>query len=112
MLKSFAVGVAAFLLGVVATKLNRVLLGPMWLLDDIVLSIFAGLIVLWYERLRIRDFRQRLMLAYQTNHQLQTLGYAALVQQDEHLGTIIRSAVERTDLILKEVQTETRTLTH
>src|SRR5689334_19793830 len=84
-LKSFAVGVAAFLLGVVATKLNRVLLGPMWLLDDIVLSIFAGVIVLWYERLRIRDFRQRLMLAYQTNHQvrneLQTLGYAALVQQ-------------------------------
>jgi hypothetical protein len=115
-LKSFAVGVAAFFLGVAATKLNRVLQGPLWFLDDVVLSIFAGLIVLWYERLRIRDLRQRLSLANQMNHQvrneLQTLGYAALVQQDEHLSTIIRNAVNRIDLILREVLTETGRLPH
>lgn len=115
-LKSFAVGIVAFLLGVAAMKLTHVLHAPMGILDDFLLAIVSGLIVLWYERLRIRDYRQRLILANQMNHQvrneLQTLGYAGLVQQDEHLGSVIRNAVDRIDLILREVLTETGRLPH
>lgn len=86
------------------------------MLGNGVLSIFAGLIVLWYERLRTHELRQRLIMAREINHQvrneLQTLVYAALVQQDEHLGTIIRSAVERIDWTLKEVLTEPGTVSY
>ena len=84
-LKSLAVGVAAYLLGVAAAQLNRVLHGPLGMLDDIVLATFAGLIVLWYERLRTRDLRQRLIMARQINHQvrdeLQTVVVSAAVQK-------------------------------
>ena len=116
-LKSFAVGIVAFGLGILADWLSRDVLHGMWMmLGNGVLSIFAGLIVLWYERLRTHELRQRLIMAREINHQvrneLQTLMYAALVQKDEHLGTIIRSAVERIDWTLKEVLTETGTVSY
>ena len=111
LLKSLAVGVVAFLLGVAADQLNRVIHGPLGILDDIVLAIFAGLIVLWYERLRTRDLRQRLIMARQINHQvrdeLQTVVVASAAQEDEHLGTIVRRAMDRIDGSLREVLTET-----
>ncbi len=101
-LKSLAVGVAAFLLGVAADQLNRVIHGPFGKLDDIVLATFAALIVLWYERLRTRDLRQRLIMARQINHQvrdeLQTVVVSAEMQKkDEHLGAIVRQAMARID---------------
>lgn len=116
-LKSLTVGVAAFLLGVAADQLNRVIHGPLGILDDIVLAIFAGLIVLRYERLRTRDLRQRLIMARQINHQvrdeLQTVLVSAAVQKkDEHLGAIVRQAMERIDGALKDVLTETGSLAH
>ena len=117
LLKSLAVGVGAFLLGVAADQLNRVIHGPLGILDDIVLAIFAGLIVLWYERLRTRDLRQRLIMARQINHQvrdeLQTVVVSAAAQKkDEYLGAIVRKAMERIDGALKEVLTETGSLAH
>ena len=113
-LKSLAVGLAAFLLGVAADRLNRVLHGPLGILDDLVLAIFAGLIVLWYERVRTRELRQRLIMARQLTHQvrneLQTVVLAAAAQKDEHLDTIVHNAIDRIDGILKEVLTETGVL--
>jgi hypothetical protein len=111
-LKSFAVGIVAFSLGTLADWLSRDVLHGAWrILDDIVLSIFAGLIVLWYERLRTRELRQRIITARQINHhvrnELQTVVYAAEVQKDERLGTIVRNTMERIDWTLKEVLTET-----
>ena len=114
LLKSLSVGVSAFLLGVAADRLNRVRHGPLGILDDVVLAIFAGLIVLWYERRRIRDLRQRLNMARQMNHhvrnELQTVVYAAAAQKDEHLATMVSNAMERIDWGLKEVLTETGSL--
>ena len=115
LLKSLAVGVAAFLLGVAADQLSRVLHGPFGILDDIVLATLSGLIVLWYERLRTRDLRQRLIMARQINHQvrdeLQTVVVSAAAQKkDEYLGAIVRRAMERIDGALKEVLTETGSL--
>lgn len=117
LLKSFAVGVVAFLLGVAANWLSRdVLYGAWMMLGNGVLSIFAGLIVLWYELLRTRDLRQRLIMARQTTHQvrnaLQTVVLAAAAQKDEQLGTIVRNAMDRIDGVLKEVLTEPGSLAH
>lgn len=115
-LKSFAVGFVAFALGIFADWLSRspftpgVLHGPLGYLDDFVLAVFAGLIVLRYERLRTRDLRRRLVLTRDVNHDvrndLETVVRAAAVQSDARIGHIIRHAVERIDWTLREALRE------
>jgi hypothetical protein len=109
-LRSLSVGATAFLLGIGADRLSRILPRPWGFLDDILLSILAGLIVLWYERLKMRDLRKRLIITRQMNHSvregLQTVVCAAEVQKDQLLSTIVRNSLDRIDWALKEVLTE------
>ena len=107
-LKPFGIGVSLFILGVSSDWLSRNFLDTSWkILDDLVLAGTAGGIVLWYERLRTRALLQRLLLVSEMNHHvrnaLQAVIYAAAVQKDEQLSTIVRDAVERIDWALREV---------
>jgi hypothetical protein len=107
-LKPFAIGVSLFILGVSSDWLTRNFLDSRWkILDDLLLALIAGTIVLWYERLRTRSLLQRLVLVSEMNHHvrnaLQAVIYAAAVQKDEHLSKIVYDAVERIDWALKEI---------
>ena len=108
--KSFLVGLAAFFLGVGADQLNKLIHGPLGVLDDFLLAIVAGVLVLWYERLRTRDLRRQLTIATNLNREvrqdLQTVAVAASVQADKKIGSIIRNAVDRIDSTLREVLDE------
>jgi hypothetical protein len=111
-LKSFAVGVVVFAMGVLANWLSRDVLTAKWqILDDLLLAGVAGVIVLWYERLRTRALLQRLLIIREMNHHvrnaLQVVIYAASEHKDEHLAGLLRDAVERIDWALKEVLPET-----
>jgi len=111
-LRPFAVGVAVFALGVSANWLNENVLISEWkTLDDFILAIVSGAIVLWYERRITRVVLQRLLIVRAMNHHvrnaLQVVTYAASTQKDAHLATVVRDAVGRIDWALKEILPKT-----
>lgn len=107
-MKPFAIGVGLFLFGLSSDWLCRNFIGSGFrVLYDFVLGVVAGLIALWYERLRTREFIERLIIIREMNHHvrnaLQVVAYAASTQQDRHLAMMVRDAVARIDWALKEV---------
>jgi hypothetical protein len=110
-LRPFAVGVSVFLLGLCANWLSQNVLPSRWhILDDLLLGVIAGVIVLWYERLKTRALLQRLLIIREMNHHvrnaLQVVIYAASAHKDEDLAEQVRDAVRRIDWALKEVLPE------
>ena len=85
----------------------------MKILDNLILAVVSGAIVLWYERRITRATLQRLLIIREMNHHvrnaLQVVTYAASTQKDEHLATVVRDAVRRIDRALKEVLPRTKT---
>jgi two-component sensor histidine kinase len=110
-LRPFAVGALVFILGLSANWLSQNALSSRWhILDDLILGATAGLIVLWYERLRTRALLQRLLIIREMNHHvrnaLQVVIYAASAHKDEDLAEQVRDAVRRIDWALNEVLPE------
>jgi hypothetical protein len=110
-LRPFAVGGIVFILGLSANWLSQTVLPSRWhTIDDLLLGVVAGLIVLWYERLRTRALLQRLIVIREMNHHvrnaLQVVIYAASAHKDEELADQVRDAVRRIDWALKEVLPE------
>ena len=110
-LRPFAVGALVFVMGLLANWLSQNVLPSRWhILDDLLLGVTAGFIVLWYERLRTRALLQRLLIIREMNHHvrnaLQVVIYAASAHKDEDLAEQVRDAVRRIDWALKEVLPE------
>ena len=110
-LRPFAVGAIVFILGLSANWLSENVLPSRWrILDDLLLGVAAGFIVLWYERLRTRALLQRLVIIREMNHHvrnaLQVVIYAAAAHKDDDLAEQVREAVRRIDWALKEVLPE------
>ncbi len=100
-----------FHLGLSANWLSENVLPSRWrILDDLLLGVAAGFIVLWYERLRTRALLQRLVIIREMNHHvrnaLQVVIYAAAAHKDDDLAEQVREAVRRIDWALKEVLPE------
>lgn len=68
------------------------------ILDDALVGIAAGLVVLFYERRRKRDMITKLEVIRMMNHHvrnsLQVIVFAASTQQQEELTKKVRDAVE------------------
>ena len=77
------------------------------ILDDALVGIAVGLLVLLYERRRKRDMIRKLEVIRMMNHHvrnsLQVIAFAASVSQQEEHANKIRDAVERIEWALREV---------
>jgi hypothetical protein len=75
--------------------------------DDLCGAVVVGLLVLGYERHRLRQLMQRLQTIASMNHHvrnaLQVIMYSAYVPPDREQLTRIRHAVERIEWALQEV---------
>lgn len=77
------------------------------ILDDALVGIAVGLLVLLYERRRKQDMIRKLEVIRMMNHHvrnsLQVIAFAASVAQQEEHANKIRDAVERIEWALREV---------
>jgi hypothetical protein len=77
------------------------------ILDDALVGVGAGLLVLFYERRQRQNIIRKLEVIRLMNHHvrnsLQVISYAASVPQQEQLANKVRVAVERIEWALREV---------
>ena len=81
----------------------------LWLavMDDALIGVGAGLLVLLYERRQRQNIIRKLEVIRLMNHHvrnsLQVISFAASIPQQEELGKNLRDAVERIEWALREV---------
>ena len=77
------------------------------IMDDALVGIGVGLLVLLYERRQRRNMIRKLEVIRQMNHHvrnsLQVISFANSLSQQEELGIKVRDAVERIEWTLREV---------
>lgn len=108
-LRSVLAGFVFFFLGSLSDVwLRKYVASPsVAIMDDALVGIGAGLLVLLYERRQRQNIIRKLEVIRLMNHHvrnsLQVISFAASSPQQEELGNNLRDAVERIEWALREV---------
>lgn len=106
---SLLTGFGFFFLGSLSDVWLRQHVASLWLavMDDALIGVGAGLLVLLYERRQRQNIIRKLEVIRLMNHHvrnsLQVISFAASIPQQEELGKNLRDAVERIEWALREV---------
>jgi hypothetical protein len=106
--RSMLIAFGFFFLGSLADfGLQHVTSGTITILDDALIGIAVGLLVLLYERRHTQHLMKKLEVIRMMNHHvrnsLQVISYASADPRQEELRKNIRDAIERIDWALREV---------
>jgi len=108
-LRSVLIGFVFFFLGSVSDVWlqQHVASRSTAIMDDALVGLGAGLLVLLYERRQRQNIIRKLEVIRMMNHHvrnsLQVISYAASVPRQEELANKVRDAVERIEWALREV---------